>query len=139
MGGGSSSAPAPFVGGYGGSWIAWSQAKTLTVHEPTARAAGVSLGAGMLAPLAGDGCGLAVTARIADYLAGSSARQCGPCMFGLPAIASIVAQLAVGRAARGDLRRLDRFSAQVAGRGAVAIQMARCGWCCPPSPSSPTT
>ena len=115
--GGGSSAPALLVGGYGGTWIGWPQAQTLAVHEPTARAAGVCLGAGVLAPLAGAGCGLAYTAAIANYLAESSARQCGPCMFGLPAIASIVADLAAGRAGRGDLRRLDRFTAQVAGRG----------------------
>lgn len=106
------------LGGYGGSWICREQAGVLAVHEPTARAVGLSLGAGVVAPLPAGACGLAYTATIAAYLAASSARQCGPCLFGLPAIAAVVTELATGRAGRGDLRRLDRFMAQVSGRGA---------------------
>ena len=105
------------LGGYGGAWLPWSQAAGLAVHEPSARAAGISLGAGVVAPLPREACGLTYTAAIAGYLASSSARQCGPCLFGLPAIAGVVALLVTGQAGRADLRRLDRFTAQVAGRG----------------------
>ena len=33
-------------------------------------------------------CGVAETAAIARYLAASSARQCGPCLFGLDSLAT---------------------------------------------------
>lgn len=105
------------LGGYGGSWLPWPIAGGLAVHEPAARTSGFSLGAGVVAPLAPDACGLAHAAALAAYLADSSARQCGPCLFGLPAIAGIVGFLATGLAGRADLRRLDRFAAQVTGRG----------------------
>jgi NADH:ubiquinone oxidoreductase subunit F (NADH-binding) len=39
-------------------------------------------------------CGLAETARVLRYLAGQSAGQCGPCTFGLPAIADALAHIA---------------------------------------------
>lgn len=108
---------AVLLGGYGGAWLPWPQAAGLAVHEPAARAAGTSLGAGVLAPLPAGGCGLAHTAAIASYLAASSARQCGPCLFGLRAIADTMTLLATAQVGRADLRRLDRFTAQVAGRG----------------------
>ena len=52
------------------------------------------------------------------YLAGESAGQCGPCVFGLPAIAGQVERLAEGRGA--DLGLLRRWLAQVDGRGGCA-------------------
>lgn len=121
---------AVLVGGYGGSWLSWTPAAGLGASEAAAREAGVSLGAGVIAPLAPGGCGLAHTAAIARYLAASSARQCGPCLFGLPAIASVLTRLALGQAGRADLRRLDRFIAQVDGRGGChhpdgVVRMAR--------------
>jgi NADH:ubiquinone oxidoreductase subunit F (NADH-binding) len=39
-------------------------------------------------------------------------------MFGLPALAATTSALAAGRASRADLRQLDRFAAEVSGRGA---------------------
>ena len=68
-------------------------------------------------------------ARILRYLAGESAQQCGPCMFGLPAIAEDMAQLAARRANRDTLRRLDRRLGVITGRGACkhpdgAVRMA---------------
>ena len=108
---------AVLVGGYGGRWLAWADADT-PVTEAGLRARGASLGAGIVAPLAADRCGLARTAEIVAYLAASGARQCGPCRLGLPAIAAVCAELAEARARRRDRRRLDRFLAEVSGRGA---------------------
>jgi NADH:ubiquinone oxidoreductase subunit F (NADH-binding) len=108
---------AVLMGGYGGQWLTWAEARGLHLHQPTLRAAGVSLGSGVLFPLPHGHCGLAETARIARYLADSSARQCGPCLFGLPALAGVLEALAVRRASRGDLRRLQRWTQEVAGRG----------------------
>jgi NADH:ubiquinone oxidoreductase subunit F (NADH-binding) len=90
----------------------------MRISDRELRAAGASLGAGVVAPLVPPACGVHETARLLSYLAASSARQCGPCLFGLPALAAIATSLAAGRASRADLRQLDRFAAEVAGRGA---------------------
>src|SRR5476649_2111899 len=105
------------MGGYGGQWLPWTTARDLRLHQPTLRAAGASLGAGVLVPLPTGHCGIAETARIARFLADSGARQCGPCLFGLPALADAVASLARGRASRSDLRHLHRWAREVSGRG----------------------
>ena len=78
----------------------------------------MSLGAGVVVPLPVGACGVVETARVLEHLAASSARQCGPCLHGLAALASITTRLAEGRADGEDLERLDRVAAQVAGRGA---------------------
>src|SRR5262249_39905348 len=82
------------------------------------RRRGAAVGAGGLAALPGDGCGLAETARVASYLALESAGQCGPCFNGLPRIAGALEELAGPRPdprARADL---ERWSGLVDGRGA---------------------
>lgn len=108
---------AALIGGYGGSWVPWEQIEDLPVHEAAARERGLSLGAGIVVPLRADECGLALTASIADYLAESSARQCGPCLFGLRAVADVLRDLADGESGRRDLPRLRRFLAEIKGRG----------------------
>lgn len=109
---------AVLVGGFGGSWLPWDVAEHLPADENYLRAQGISLGAGVLLPVPHDACGLAVVARIADFLAASSARQCGPCLFGLRALADATAELARGRSNRRDSQRLTRFLAETLGRGA---------------------
>ena len=64
------------------------------------------------------------------WLAGQSAQQCGPCLFGLPAIAGDFGQLALGRADAALFERLHRRLGTVAGRGACshpdgAVRLAR--------------
>ena len=109
---------AVLLGGFGGTWARWADVAGLPVDEPTLRRAGVSLGAGVVAPLWTDACGLVQTASIVGYLARASAWQCGPCLFGLPALADCVGRLAAGQARRGELRRLRRDLEELAGRGA---------------------
>jgi hypothetical protein len=58
---------------------------------------------------------LGETARILRYHADAGARQCGPCMFGLPAIAADMTALGVGD--RGALDRLRRRLPVINGRG----------------------
>ena len=113
--------PAPqavLVGGYGGSWVPWSAAHRVEVSQAGLRPLGVSLGAGVVAPLPVGACGIAETSRLLTYLAASGARQCGPCLFGLPSMADLVTRLRDGRSGRGDLRLLQRYAAEVDGRGA---------------------
>ena len=82
------------------------------------RTIGASAGVGVIVVLGPDDCGVAESARIAHYLAEQSAGQCGPCVYGLPAIADDLARLARGRADPGLLVRLHRRLDQVDGRGA---------------------
>jgi NADH:ubiquinone oxidoreductase subunit F (NADH-binding) len=72
----------------------------------------------VLFALAAGRCGVAETARVLGYLARQSAQQCGPCRFGLPAIATDFAQLAAGRPEGDVLARLERRLGVIEGRGA---------------------
>ena len=82
------------AGGYFGGWLPLPAAAAVPVSPPGLRSAGASFGAGVLIALPAACCGLAETARVLRYLAGQSAGQCGPCTFGLPAIADALAHLA---------------------------------------------
>jgi NADH:ubiquinone oxidoreductase subunit F (NADH-binding) len=109
---------AVLLGGYGGSWLPWSAAQALPLDVAALRAAGLSLGAGLVGPLPATACGLEESARLVRYLAGESARQCGPCVFGLPAVADLALDLSAGRLSPAGRRRLRTFMAEIAGRGA---------------------
>jgi NADH:ubiquinone oxidoreductase subunit F (NADH-binding) len=51
-------------------------------------------------------------------MAGQSAGQCGPCVYGLPAIADDLTRLARGLVDPGLMARLERRLGEVEGRGA---------------------
>ena len=53
-----------------------------------------------------------------DYLARQSAGQCGPCVYGLRAIADSIASIADGMADARERERLARWLDEVRGRGA---------------------
>src|SRR6266576_3124561 len=91
------------VGGYHGMWLP-----------------GGTVGSGIVLPLGDGTCPLGEVSRIASYLAGESAGQCGPCKLGLPSIARALAALIDGS---GGIEALDvarRSAAGVAGRGACS-------------------
>jgi NADH:ubiquinone oxidoreductase subunit F (NADH-binding) len=104
------------VGGYFGTWLPFGAAAQLPLTQADLRAAGGALGAGILAMLPPEACGLCETARVARYLADQSARQCGPCELGLPAVARDLALLCHGRDADARTRALTRMR-QIEGRG----------------------
>ena len=118
LGGGTSGPPgALLVGGYFGTWVDSVRAAGVPLSAAGLQQVGAGVGAGLIAALPANACGLAETARIARYLASSSAGQCGPCVFGLDAIAGQVERLADGRGP--DMARLHRWLGQVgSGRGA---------------------
>jgi NADH:ubiquinone oxidoreductase subunit F (NADH-binding) len=116
------------IGGYFGTWAGPGAVASLPFSAAGLRPVGGSPGAGLIAALPADACGLAETARVARYLAAESARQCGPCVFGLDSIAGELEALAAGRPF-GEAR-LRRWMGQVDGRGACrhpdgAVRMIR--------------
>jgi NADH:ubiquinone oxidoreductase subunit F (NADH-binding) len=108
---------AVLVGGYGGSWV--SGEELATPYAPGAlEKVGASMGAGVLVVLPVDACGLRETERIARFMAAESAGQCGPCLFGLPALADDLRAVVNGDPNRDAIDRLVRHGAAVEGRGA---------------------
>jgi NADH:ubiquinone oxidoreductase subunit F (NADH-binding) len=115
-GGASGPLRALLIGGYFGTWAGAAAAAAAPFSAAGLADVGAGPGAGLIAALPSTACGLAETARVARYLAGESAGQCGPCRFGLDAIAGEVQSLADGRGA--DRGALARWLGQVDGRGA---------------------
>ncbi|TMG32858.1 MAG: hypothetical protein E6H92_14805, partial [Chloroflexi bacterium] len=94
-------AQAMLLGGYFGSWVSFEEASNLPLDPGLLRGAGLGLGCGVMSFLPTDVCGVEATAQVMSYLASQSAGQCGPCIFGLNAIAEAVVRLG-RRAPRGD-------------------------------------
>jgi NADH:ubiquinone oxidoreductase subunit F (NADH-binding) len=103
------------IGGYFGAWVGADAAHSLRLADSELGAVGAALGARAIFALPESACGIVETARVARYLAGESAGQCGPCVHGLDAIATALEQIASCKAPE---RRLERWLAQVEGRGA---------------------
>ena len=146
---------AVLLGGYGGSWMSWAEAapqplghldgrrsveapptprsrrrRAAPAPPPLSASFTASLGAGVMAVLPADVCGIVETAAVVEYLATSSARQCGPCVFGTRDLADTLARISRCEARRGDLDLLTRIAAQVVRRGAChlpdgAVQILR--------------
>lgn len=114
-GGPSAPLQALLIGGYFGTWLRAIPTFDLSF---SAQGLGVGLGAGLVIAVPDGICGVAETARLARYLASQSAGQCGPCKFGLPAIAQELEALAERRPVRmNDLRR---WVVEIDGRGACS-------------------
>jgi NADH:ubiquinone oxidoreductase subunit F (NADH-binding) len=123
-------AQAVLVGGIAGTWLPMPFAASVGLSPEELSAAGATLGTGALYVLPADACGLAETARIVHYLAAESARQCGPCMFGLPSLTDDLTHLSHGTVDRDLSTRLTRRLAVIADRGACrhpdgAVRVAR--------------
>ncbi|MDO8733500.1 MAG: NADH-ubiquinone oxidoreductase-F iron-sulfur binding region domain-containing protein [Actinomycetota bacterium] len=88
------------TGGYGGSWVATQALESAAWSPESITEAGGVIGAGILWALDARNCPIRELERVTSWMAGESAGQCGPCRFGLPAIA-------------GDLDALGRQSAQI--------------------------
>jgi NADH:ubiquinone oxidoreductase subunit F (NADH-binding) len=104
--------PAPLsavlVGGYHGTWLPWPSAAAVPLTSP-------GLGAGVVIPLIAGQCGLEATANIVRWLENEAAGQCGPCTFGLPALAAVFAGLVAGKASPHEVRTAAGL---IVGRGA---------------------
>jgi len=106
------------AGGYFGTWIPVDEAWYTRLTRADLRAVGGALGAGILIALPERCCALAETARVVRYLAEETAGQCGPCVFGLPALAEEFAALAFNGGRGRTLARIEQLIGLVEGRGA---------------------
>ena len=109
---------AVLVGGYHGSWLLADSFAGARLSRSGLKELGASPGAGIVHALGRTECGLARTAEIVGYLADESARQCGPCLNGLPRLAELVEELAYGRANDAVAKEIRRIVRLVDGRGA---------------------
>jgi NADH:ubiquinone oxidoreductase subunit F (NADH-binding) len=100
------------IGGYFGRWMKGQDALALRL-APEA-----GIGCGVVGVLQEDRCPVCDVAGIMRYLAGESSAQCGPCFFGLRALAGACTRIAEQGANADDLRQLHRWALEVRGRGA---------------------
>jgi NADH:ubiquinone oxidoreductase subunit F (NADH-binding)/ferredoxin len=108
------------IGGYHGMWLDAETAYQVPVGREGLASAGGTFGAGVVLPLGDGTCPLGEVSRVASYLAGESAGQCGPCKLGLPTIARALAAIVDGS---GGIEALDvarRAAVAVNGRGACS-------------------
>jgi NADH:ubiquinone oxidoreductase subunit F (NADH-binding) len=107
---------AVLVGGFHGAWLP--PDGELPITRRTLHPFGATPGAGLVVALPENACGLKSSSTVADYLAGQSAGQCGPCKIGLPAVADTLRRLAHGERGAGLAAEVNRLATSVIGRGA---------------------
>ena len=117
-GGTTGSMRAAVTGGYGGSWVSAADVIDSPWTVGGLAAVGGIPGAGVLAVLPMEGCGLIETARVVHWMAGQGAGQCGPCRFGLAAVAADFSSLASARMKAPGLAALNSRLGIIPGRGA---------------------
>ncbi|MGA2319573.1 MAG: NADH-ubiquinone oxidoreductase-F iron-sulfur binding region domain-containing protein [Solirubrobacteraceae bacterium] len=109
---------AVLLGGYAGTWIGAEYLQGLGLSNEHLSSHGASLGAGVVLLLSEAACPVAEIAHAAAWLADESAGQCGPCVNGLDAIATTVAEIAAGVAQGKAMARVERLASLVRRRGA---------------------
>ncbi len=116
---------AVLLGGYAGTWLDASLLRGVALSDEHLAPHGATLGAGVVVLLSATACPVAEMARLVRWLAGQSARQCGPCVFGLDALAAAFEQLVRGgtpgeRGGRGAITRIATLAGLVNRRGACS-------------------
>ena len=106
-----------------GAWADVHQARDLPLDPDAMRRDGLWFGAGVIAVMPATTCGVVQTAQVMAYMAGESAGQCGPCVFGMRGLADAAGRLAARRPAEADMEHLARWGA--ADRGAGCLRAAR--------------
>ncbi len=112
---------AVLVGGYHGVWIGARETDLVTLDDHSLTRHGGGLGAGVIVALGQSSCAVQEVTHTLAWLSSESAGQCGPCSNGLPALTDLVGSLASGRAPVDAWQLLDRWTGQVAGRGACRL------------------
>ncbi len=107
------------VGGLGGVVLTAAEARSTIWETPGMKRHGGALGPGIVTVWNPAECPIETAARMISYGAGESAGQCGPCMFGMPALAADWTDLARNPTGKGRDHLLLRLS-QLERRGACA-------------------
>lgn len=106
---------AVLASGWSGSWLGWAEAGLVPWSDEGLRPLGAGVGNGIVHLLPASVCPLVAVGAQLDALARASAGQCGPCLFGLPAVADDWRRLTAGEP--GALDRLRRRLGLLPGRG----------------------
>jgi NADH:ubiquinone oxidoreductase subunit F (NADH-binding) len=105
------------TGGYGGGWVPAAGFEDATWDPDGTRAAGAVIGASILWLVGESVCPIDEMSRIVAWMAGESAGQCGPCVYGLPSISDDFHQLAMRHMGESGMKRLEQRLSLVVGRG----------------------
>jgi NADH:ubiquinone oxidoreductase subunit F (NADH-binding) len=106
------------VGGYAGSWCSAERAMDQQLDRVALGSDGGRLGAGVVVALPATACGVCEAARVTRFLATASARQCGPCLYGLASVAEALEEISDGVADPGTHLWIEKWVEDIAGRGA---------------------
>jgi NADH:ubiquinone oxidoreductase subunit F (NADH-binding) len=106
---------AVLLGGYSGTWLRWPAQAGVPLARPALRPLGADLGAGVVLALPVRDCPLAFGAGVARFLADASARQCGPCLNGLPRTADLLTRLVSGDRSPGLPAEIARVAGLAGG------------------------
>ncbi len=122
--------PPTLFGGYGATWMPWDSVKNLQCDPATLKATGLSFGAGIIGVLPAGSCPIVETGRVLTWMAGQSARQCGPCYRGLADIAQRWNDFATKTISSDDYHTMLIRIGLIPGRGGCAhpdgtIRLAR--------------
>jgi len=109
---------AVLLGGYHGTWLTAGEAATAKLSRSDLAPLGASPGAGVVVAMGHGTCGLVEMSRVMSYLAEESAGQCGPCLNGLPRIATQLKSVAFTGGNQQAVAEMRRLAGLVVGRGA---------------------
>lgn len=115
------------TGGVTGTWVRAASLEGVAWGRASLAAAGAERGTGALCIVPAHTCVLAETLEILRFADRAAARQCGPCAFGLPALADDLTALLRGRDTAGALARIERRSRVLRGRGGCSHPTAAIG------------
>ena len=117
-GGTSGHLQAVLLGGYHGTWLTAEEVASAKLSRSGLAPLGASPGAGVMVAVDHGTCGLVEMSRVMSYLAEESAGQCGPCLNGLPRIATQLKSVAFTGGNQQAVDEMRRLSGLVVGRGA---------------------
>jgi NADH:ubiquinone oxidoreductase subunit F (NADH-binding) len=111
---------AALFGGYAGSWIEGRLLAGVALSDEHLAVHDATFGAGVVALISENACPVAETVRVATWLAGEGAGQCGPCVNGLDSLAATLQQMLAGTAQGNAAKRIERLASLTRRRGACA-------------------
>ncbi|MFC6705843.1 NADH-ubiquinone oxidoreductase-F iron-sulfur binding region domain-containing protein [Flexivirga alba] len=104
------------VGGLSSGFLSGPEAEQLRWESTVLMSHGCTIGSGVLRVIGAAECPVEYVAHTLEIAAGETAGQCGPCMFGVPAVASDFAAVVAGDA--GRVPALRQRLGVLSGRGA---------------------